>query len=764
MRGFKTSFVGMFQAREEGMPSVSRVEIPLIQRDYAQGRETSTVNAIRHDFLDVLVAAITGGDPVDLDFVYGDIRDGTLWPLDGQQRLTTLFLIHWYVAVRTKKLAEADRWLKFTYATRPTAELFCRQIVKPSHLPPTDFTVPSDWITDQAWYLFAWRHDPTVQSMLVMLDAIHERLSVKGIDLDVIWRRLTDTVDPVVSFHFLPIDDMPSGEELYIKMNSRGKPLTEFENFKARFEGILAESLLPARFNEIVHKLDGAWSDVLWPYHGDDYIVDDEFLRYLEFIIEICEWREGGVSGGRLLDRAERVFSNKNPKAQSNLTFLFHAFDTWIGIDVDDVFTTHFARAGGTGLVDTDRAILFETRNVNLFEECCSRYGQVSGRPRLFSLSETLFLYAVLIHRQFETTDFQVRLRILRNLTDRSDEIRENRMVDLVASVERLIRRGAIEDLKGFNPDRVADEQLKREFLDAHPNQKVVLNQLEDHPLLRGRVFAFDLNPEVLEGHARSFAAITRKEHWPALSAALLAKGNYGYPIGNRAYQYGSMKEAQELRWREVFTHYGRGKNGELPSCLGTLLDEVGISTTTPAETLSGVANAFSQQRRSQEYLDWRYYVVSYADMREGDTGIYFGEHLPESGKWGYSMCMLRTNSLTGGARFRDPFLLAAWRESGVSEAVRSLWFSGYESEPRWLRLTESDIGIRCVNLGFELDASPLDEQQAEKFQRVCEKYGATEGSLLPVEQARHGGELVDTEDRVQKCAAFLLDLVAEGL
>ncbi len=34
---------------------------------------------------------------------------------------------------------------------------------------------PSEWIKDQPWYLFLWRHDPTIQSMLVMIDAIHER-------------------------------------------------------------------------------------------------------------------------------------------------------------------------------------------------------------------------------------------------------------------------------------------------------------------------------------------------------------------------------------------------------------------------------------------------------------------------------------------------------------------------------------------------------------------------------------------------------------
>lgn len=65
--------------------------IPIIQRDYAQGRENPDVNRMRTRFLSSLYDAITG-HPITLDFVYGDVdENGKLTPLDGQQRLTTLF-------------------------------------------------------------------------------------------------------------------------------------------------------------------------------------------------------------------------------------------------------------------------------------------------------------------------------------------------------------------------------------------------------------------------------------------------------------------------------------------------------------------------------------------------------------------------------------------------------------------------------------------------------------------------------------------------
>src|SRR5436190_24262447 len=89
-----------------------RVEVPLIQRDFAQGRASQ--KDVRNDFLGALhdALALPVGDaqlPLNLDFVYGSIEAaGSLrfLPLDGQQRLTTLFLLHWYLAWRDERLPD----------------------------------------------------------------------------------------------------------------------------------------------------------------------------------------------------------------------------------------------------------------------------------------------------------------------------------------------------------------------------------------------------------------------------------------------------------------------------------------------------------------------------------------------------------------------------------------------------------------------------------------------------------------------------------
>jgi hypothetical protein len=87
-----------------------------------------------------------------------------------------------------------------------------------------------------------------------------------------------------VSFLLLAPSDMGSASDLYIKMNSRGKPLTDFENFKAHFEETIEST---DRAKEFALKVDGAWSDLLWGFRGDDDLVDDEFMRYIGYITEL---------------------------------------------------------------------------------------------------------------------------------------------------------------------------------------------------------------------------------------------------------------------------------------------------------------------------------------------------------------------------------------------------------------------------------------------------------------------------------------------
>ncbi|WP_366144120.1 DUF262 domain-containing protein [Candidatus Accumulibacter sp. ACC012] len=74
--------------------------------------------------------------PLNLDFIYGSVEgDGedSILPLDGQQRLTTLFLLHWYLAWTDdqcdlfKQLFQTDdQRSRFAYSVRPSSNEFFR--------------------------------------------------------------------------------------------------------------------------------------------------------------------------------------------------------------------------------------------------------------------------------------------------------------------------------------------------------------------------------------------------------------------------------------------------------------------------------------------------------------------------------------------------------------------------------------------------------------------------------------------------------------
>jgi hypothetical protein len=757
--GYATTFHGMFGEPEDGTPRVEEVEVPLIQRDYAQGREDPRSDAIRARFLDALHSGLTTDSPVGLDFIYGDVRDDgpdgrrRFEPLDGQQRLTTLFLLHWYVAFRRGDLADSHPWTSFTYATRPSARLFCERIVK--YPPPRDLVDrPSVWITDQSWYLHLWRFDPTIRAMLVTIDAIAERFA--GDDVDLLWKRLTDDARPAVWFQLLPIDDMGTPESLYIKMNSRGKPLTEFEAFKAHLGQLVAEI---GGDDDFGHKIDGRWTDLLWPYRGDNEVVDDEFMRYFDFLIEVCEWREARVRDQEHLTPEQRIsalLSPTNPRHREHLDFICAAFDTWVGdVPVADVLAGFFKTS-----FDGDGVRLVGAPSTDLFQACCERYGASRGATRLFSLTDTLLLLAVITHRIEGTPDAPARLRTLRNVNEASQfEMRVQNMPKFVVEIAVFIRTGDLNALATFNQNQVADEHAKGALRLNQPDLAPALARLEDHTVLRGTLAAFDLDSAVAT-RAAAFEAAFDPKLWPVLTGALLATGDYqrDYPHSDM-HRFGS--PTTESVWRLLLVDRGdRVALGRVRTVLGTLLDRVAASEDDTRSALESVSRQFVDERRSTEHLDWRYYLVRYPTMREGNSGIYYGAE----GRIAYQLTMLRKT--VQRSWYRDAYLYAMWCEAGRPDEVKDPWFYGYSTDPRWMELVRSGTGLRSVTKGIAVRA-PVTPTAAATLEGLPEQTGLVEtdqGLLLAIRQTPHGDEDVDAVDRVQAGAQLVRALINAGL
>ena len=569
LKSYLTSFNGLFSLFKTDELVVKLIEIPIFQRDYAQGRENDAVTRIRNDFLEALHNAVTTEKPIALDFVYGDVEEGKLRPLDGQQRLTTLFLLHWYLAWRADRMDEEQGWKHFEYATRRSARRFCELLA--TSKPPYD-EAPRPWLEDQTWFEHGWEHDPTIRSMLVMIQAIHERFA--DVDCGAAWSRLVDRETPAISFHLLPIAGMGLNQDLYIKMNSRGKPLTQFENFKAGFEQMLEQSC-PERAEVFAHNADDAWANLLWPYRSDN-IVDYAFLRYFRFVTDVCRWRGEQTPSADFDSLASDVYGTTNKTSSTNLDFLFECFGTWQSKDIASIFSNIFtitpAQLGSDARASV---ILFEKpgSRINLLEECCKSENHLS-------LAHTLLLYSVVLHRLKTTAEFPRRLRVLRNLIEASsrNELRDSNMRKLISDVERLIVDGSL-DLSSFNTAQIEDEQLKRRFLSGSPAVERSLFQLEDHPQLRGCLAAFELDVAVFEARAQAFhklfAEISAEPNLlHTFTRALLAAGDYLRYLDGRFCKFGWAKDKES--WKEkLLTGASRTDLNAERVALGRILDAV---------------------------------------------------------------------------------------------------------------------------------------------------------------------------------------------
>lgn len=280
------------------------VEIPKMQRDYAQGRENNqNIEQIRNGIIDSFRQALTGKVlHLTLNFVYGettsfDDKVEKFIPIDGQQRLTTLFLLHWYIFSRQEATKDLETLKeRFSYETRESSKRFCERICS-FKIDIGSKNQISKQIKNATWFTGSFLSDPTILSMLVMMDRIHEVFGKE--EPEKIARQLKENCP--ITFLWLPMPDFKQTSDLYIKMNARGKQLSDFEIFKAKFQAskilgeILGENDTPLgrvgyiskynnEFTQFFYKFFGAYPE--GPSAGKRILIFDvAMMNYMKLLI-----------------------------------------------------------------------------------------------------------------------------------------------------------------------------------------------------------------------------------------------------------------------------------------------------------------------------------------------------------------------------------------------------------------------------------------------------------------------------------------------
>ncbi|MBR1932981.1 MAG: DUF262 domain-containing protein [Prevotella sp.] len=742
----------------DGETEVKGITIPIVQRDYAQGRTTAEVNRIRGRFLHVLYDALVNGKHTTLDFIYGNVEKGQLIPLDGQQRLTTLYLLHYYIARHECVADEEWDFLKnFTYETRVSSREFCQHLVK--YVPDFSLNKMSEQIQDEAWFLLEWESDPTVQSMLVMLDAIH----AKFCNTDNLWPQL---MGDAITFYFLPLGTGDNAinmtDELYIKMNSRGKALTNFEHFKAELE-LQMKAVDEECAKRIIGKMDREWSDLLWPYRnsgtGDgqaDMVTDDEFLRYIHYISDLISYTNDELEIKDEFDIIDKQFSKANPKAADNMLQLESLFDIWTKIPnidafFDEYFTTGYYSPGKTKI----------DKMPNLFKDCCAHYGIIAGRRPQFPLGRFILLYCFVLklqHKEISDTDFRHRLRIVKNLVNNSvNTLRSDFMKELLLQVDKIILRGVVEQVEEgrarFQSKQMDEEKRKLEWTTEHPDKAETLFRLEDHPYLNGYIKA--VGEEHIDWCDRFYSLFSCNLH--LVNKALLSIDDYfekdawRYRIGIGDYE--ANKNVVERMWQEMFSPISL-EDGLCHALQQLLAERETFNDDYLKERIDGYLNS------TQEY-PLRYYLVKYYSMRTNKNGKYnnYGKYYwRKHNSWprkdeakqrelrlrDYNVILMATEWSTGGFN-HDIFLKTLYDIAGKESAGLELDNYSY---------TRYNEGVDKLRLGKQGKYLTLTDNVYNIYDE--------EGSLLESRAISQNENGIDTEDRVKVGLQILKKLLGQ--
>ena len=496
---FKSLFEVPLDLGNDEKVIIEKVEIPRIQRDYAQGRKIKRDGVTRLNdqgsrFLDSILSHLQKGTPMEMDFIYGAAEGRKFLPLDGQQRLTTLYLLYWYIGNKELEDKEELHALlkKFSYETRATARQFCEQLSSVSDLDYETKSI-SKQLRDFAWYSRVYDLDPTVVAMMNMLDEIQHRYLELG---QVCYDNLEQ-----LTFSVLALNRFRLTDELYIKMNARGKQLTNFENLKAdlinwmtKSEGFLENQdyngqSMPHHM-VFSNKIDNEWTDALWSLSnrlkdaGNITTVDDLFFSLIYRWL-LCEFILESDTSNREMDKdplfkylqAENEYSDfkqiKPLLTDERLERFEHAMDLFSGA----------------------------TNSDHIYKDSVASWSSSPAAYFLFgkeiTLPQRVALYGIWVYlctnKTFDADKFRQWMRVVWNIVENTDIDSWRIAIGVIQLLHQLGQYS--DDIYSNYPNTLKsdhqaaiDERRKIDFIGKDPSWENAFIEAEKHPFLRGGI------------------------------------------------------------------------------------------------------------------------------------------------------------------------------------------------------------------------------------------------------------------------------------
>lgn len=501
----------------------NNVVVPIIQRGYAQGRNTKEAEKIRDNFLDVIIDFLSNNkEELILDYIYGVEDNGVFYLLDGQQRLTTLFLFHWYFDINDKILK------RFTYETRNSSKDFISFLLSIEEIDLKTDEKLSKELKNNIKFLNFWEKDTTVKGMLQVIDDIHEKVKNKE---NIYSSKLNN-----IQFYCEYIKGDP--DDLYIKMNSRGKQLTDFEIFKSKLEKFLDEDEEDKNVQGFDKKIDIDWTNFIWDFIKDKKSddegnkLDDLFMKLFRFIFEMLYYSQIEIVEDTRklqieksnLEFFELFFShigdekkeyikklkanpieNKEDKKtilKENINFIINIFDILSELRKDrlnelfsDIF--YYNESENNDKYKYEKISTFYD-NLNVFNNDDNLFeftNNIRKRILIFSVFKIFINEKNIKNINDIKNKYFNKLRLIRNLLYNTNNLSNNNIYYQMELIDRIIKENEITVIE----DQLSDKEKKIEktlftdkLVESEKNKLTILENTDENT--RKRIYACENN------------------------------------------------------------------------------------------------------------------------------------------------------------------------------------------------------------------------------------------------------------------------------
>ncbi|TQR34583.1 SigF [Campylobacter sp. MIT 99-7217] len=755
-----------------------KIEIPILQRDYAQGRKDAEL--VREKFLTSIFSHLKEDKKLYLDFIYGSVKtyedteDKTFLPLDGQQRLTTLFLLYWYFGKKEGK--NIDFLKKFSYETRASSRQFCQNLVS-AEFKSSDFEAKDELsakIKDSAWFMYFWDKDPTVKAMLIMIDAIHE----KAKDNEIRFESLN-----LIEFKFIKLEDFGLDDDLYIKMNARGKRLSDFEIFKAEFEKFLIEKGKTEFKKKFSDEMDTYWTDLFWEFKKDDkHLIDSAFMNYFYFISEmlyIRDDKEAKASDFEALRKNISKLCESVYTKDENIDFLFKSIENLEEINKfnETYFSTDFSEG---------KLALFDEKP-NLLEKIIK-----NEEGNLINLGQKILLFILVkdIVENKEKNDENLldKLRVMRNLIQRIRGLKQGRIgridytstlayenlhfilnLSLINTKEniyiKLLDKELLDTLSNTDIARKSLEQEieKAEYILKYSEAKGFIHKIEDCNYIRGDLsnFLFKEDKDLLEFTSKHIAGIFESETQLIIRALLATcydrsendgyARNIGTASGGAKWFFGA-----KGKWEILLTTYNQDTKDFFTDFFEKyrhLAKEK--STECPTQILQEMIKKYLEYKKN--YSSWIYYFIKYGEQifnNEEDKDKNYFARYDKNEKFNID----KMYGDTMGSKYTNAYVKMLCeilrKEKQIPEEKLQIY---YEEGKEKLNIDNKIKIISCLENGWKIQFDKFSSKDLviEKFKLEKDSENKESKYIL-----KHDEKDIIKEDIIEKAKEFILDIL----